>query len=283
MDTKKESGIDIRRVEWFDNRYYRIERNGVADYYVSVTTKLGCVAKPFLAKWRGDIGNREADLRMFEASERGTRIHSAWETLTTGGLVLYQPHRSPKCLQTDLDAYMKEYDGHVELVRYQDEMVQLNKLAQFLEIVKPEILGSEMTVYSDKFREAGTLDNLMRIKPGKYAVNGRTPLNIAGGLYVVDLKTGKVVGNEAYRQTACYAHAYWEMNKQEKEIAGTLILHTSSSNKAGIPGLGVHLRDKDQITNDLKAYRKISDVWEIENPNPQPQTFEFPALLTLRK
>jgi len=282
MDIKKESGPNIRKVEWFDDRYYRIERNGSTDYYVSVTTKLSTVSKPFLAKWRGDIGNREADLRVFEASERGTRIHSAWETFTTGGLVLYQPHRSPKYLQADLDAYMKEYDGHVELVRYQDEMLQVNKLAQLWDILKPEQVGAEVIVFSDKYREAGTADNIWKIKEGKYPINGRTPLFIPGGTYIVDLKSGKVVDDDAYMQTASYGNSYSEMNPKIA-VDGTLILHTGSSNKSGIMGLGVHLRNKEQLKQDFQDFRAVSTVWERKHPNFQPNLFEFPALLTLRK
>ena len=273
--------MNITKVEFWDNRFYRIERDGKVDYYPSVTTKLGAVNKPFLNKWRAEIGLREADLRVFEASERGTRIHSAWETLTTGGLVLYQPHRSPKYLQADLDAYMKEHDGHVELVRYQDEMLQVNKLAQLWAILKPEQLGAEVIVFSDKYREAGTVDNIWEIKEGKYPINGRTPLFIPGGTYIVDLKSGKVVDDDAYMQTADYGFSYNEMTG--KVVDGTIIVHTGSSNKAGLPGLGVHLRTKGQMKQDFSDFRAVSTVWERKHPNFQPNLFEFPALLTLRK
>ena len=75
-DKKEIIGIPI---SWWDSRYYPcIAPDGSEIYLPSVTTILGAVSKgDFLEKWRGDIGNREADLRMNEAGDRGSRVHHA--------------------------------------------------------------------------------------------------------------------------------------------------------------------------------------------------------------
>ena len=143
METIKE----IKLVEWFDSHFYKIsyelEGKELTEYFASTTTKLGIVSKPFLAKWRGDIGNREADMRLFEAQERGVRIHHAWYTMTTGGAVVYQPSQRPNYNDHEISELMDKYAANVAIIRYQDEMYDLYKLSKWLEIVKPKILLSE--------------------------------------------------------------------------------------------------------------------------------------------
>jgi len=273
--------VTATMVEWFDDHWYKIVKDGQTNYYPSVTTKLGIVAKPFLAQWRGDIGNREADMRLFESQQRGTRIHAAWEVLTLGGLVVYNPIQRPLFIPEQIKEFQEQYDGLVEVVKYQDEMFQLVKLKTFLDVVKPKIVASETIVYSETFRDAGTVDNVMEIEEGVYAVNGREKLKLPKGLYIVDLKTGKTLDDNAYMQTAAYKNAWEEMGKGT--IKGTLILHTGSTNKTGIPGLGVPYRDSRECQKDFEDFRNVSSLWERKNAETRPTTFEFPSLLTIKE
>lgn len=94
----------IDRVSWYDDRFYKITTreqpegltcfeapNGLFHVYLpSTTTKHGIINKPFLAKWRGDIGNELADKKMHESQDRGTRIHYALEVLFNGGTVEFK-------------------------------------------------------------------------------------------------------------------------------------------------------------------------------------------------
>lgn len=275
------SDVTIDLVEWFDDHYYKVKNGDTYDYYPSVTTKLGVVAKPFLAKWRGDIGNREADMRLFEAQERGTRIHAAWEVLTMGGVVVFNPPRAPLFIPEKIEEIKKENNGLVEVIRYQDEMLQIVKLRKFLDVVKPKIISSEMKVFSTTNREAGTVDNIMEIEAGAYNVNGRLPLNIPKGRYVVDLKTGKSLDDNAYMQTAAYARAYEEMG--EGTIHGTIALHTGSQIRTGIPGLGVHFRNAVEMEQDYKDFRHVSALWERNHKDDKPETFTFPSIVSLKE
>ena len=87
--------MEIKQVSYFDEHWYRFETNSGVIFLPSVTTKLGVVNKSFLARWRGDIGNREADMRLFEGQERGSRLHRAFETFCKGGTVVFNPQRYP--------------------------------------------------------------------------------------------------------------------------------------------------------------------------------------------
>lgn len=277
--------VEVKMIEWFDSRFYKIkyqkEDVEICDYFASVTTKLGIISKPFLAHWRGSVGNREADLRSFEASERGVRIHSAWYSLTTGGAVLYNPFQNPNYSKEEIEKLQEEYLGNVSVVQYQDEMYDVFKLKRWLEIVKPKIILSEKTVYSLKNKDAGTLDNLMEIEEGKYLVSGKEPIHIPGGIYVVDLKSGKEVDENANMQTACYADCVEEM--EIAKIEGTLILHTGSKVRNGIEGLSTILRNKDEMRQDYSDYRLASALWERKNADARPRVFEFPSLLTMKE
>lgn len=281
METLKE----VKMVEWFDSRFYKIqyEQNQaeVTEYFASTTTKLGIIAKPFLAQWRGDIGNREADMRVFESSERGIRIHHAWCTLATNGIVLYQPFGHPNYSNEEISAIQEANLGNVSIIRYQDEMYDIYKLSRWLKIVKPKILFSEKIVYSVKHKDAGTLDNLMLIEEGKYQINGKEPLCLPKGLYVVDLKTGNVVDDNAFMQTADYAFCVEEMGLGE--VSGTLILHTGSKTRTGIEGLATLYRSKEETGKDYEDYRLAAALWERKNADMKPKVFEFPSLLTLKE
>jgi len=276
-------GIDIKMVEYFDDRWYKILllKDGKPDtrWIPSVTTKLNIVAKPFLAKWRGDLGNREADMRMFESQQRGTRIHYGFNVLVNGGTIVYNPWQHPTYNDEEIEKLKKD-SPIFYVVQYQDEMLQLVKLSKWIKTIKPTILGSESTVYSLKNNDAGTLDLLIDIKEGEYAVNGAKPIYLEGGSYVCDLKTGSQVGDEANWQTACYAKCVEEMG-QVKKVAGTMILHTGSHNKKGIEGLSTIVRTHDDIDDDYNSYRLASSLWEKKNINATPKVFDFPSILKL--
>lgn len=271
----------IEVVEFFDDRYYKIVRPGkLDDYFPSVTTKLSVVGKPFLAKWRGDIGNREADMRLFEAQNRGTRIHQAWNTLLTGGVAVYQNWKNPAHSKEEVTAFNEKYMGNVSLLPYQDEYLDLLKLYKFLEIVKPKIIASELTVYSEKYEEAGTIDNVFQIQEGEYLISGREPVVLPTGIYIADVKSGKSFDDTAYMQMAAYANMYTELTGTA--IQGTLGLHTGGKTKSGIEGFSVYPHLAEEVTQDFQDFRHASNLWLRNNKTAKPRNFTFPAMLTLK-
>lgn len=288
MEASNKQIIDemkVQMVEWFDSHVYKIDlinSAGVLEtrWVPSVTTKLGIIDKPFLAKWRGDIGNREADTRLFESQQRGTRIHYAWSIYCLGGAVIYNPWNHPNYTEKEIGD-LKSQNKLYCVLNYQDEMYALIKLQKCVEIIKPKMLFSERTVYSLSNNDAGTVDNIWEIKEGKYPVNGKTPLFIPGGRYVVDLKNGNQVSDEAYYQTAAYLKCCEEMG--DPAYAGTLILHTSSKNRNGIEGFGCQLSLKEEVENHYKTYRLAASLWERKNPDFAPNVFSFPSLIKLKE
>lgn len=266
----------LKTVEYFDSRWYKREMpDGRVLYYPSVTTKLGIIEKPFLAKWRGDVGNREADIRMTDAQNRGNRIHNAWEFVNNGGVAVYNPFQRPNFTPEELKAFEKP----VLVIQYQDEMLALWKLQRLQQIMQPEVLATELNVYSDKHQEAGTIDAVWKIKGGEYQVNGKVPLRLASGIYIVDLKTGGVFSDDTFMQVAAYASMYLE-NGYAESIQGTLGIHTEAKTKNGIPGLGVY--ESEDWDQDYKNYRVASDLWLIKHKDDKPNTFDFPSIIEMK-
>lgn len=268
-------------VEWFNDHWYKVTVDGTTHYLPSVTTKLGIVDKPFLAQWRGDIGNREADLRMYEAAERGKRIHWAYEMALKGGAVVYDPWKNPVFTEQGIADLKAEHNGLVSILRTQDEMWQVYKLQKQFNALKPSVIGVEQKVFDIENKDAGTIDNILWIEEGDYLIAGARPIHLAAGIYINDLKTGKFVGENTWLQLAAYAFMYEQMHGMK--VAGALITHTSANIKGGIQGLKTLVRDRETLmTKDYPDYRHASALWEREHADDQPETFEFPALIQLK-
>lgn len=265
---------EVKQVQWFDNHFYKVGD----EYYPSVTTKLNAESKPFLARWRGDIGNREADRRMSESADRGSRIHYGWYLMTTQGTVLYNPFQRPNFNKEQIKEIEAKSNG-ILILENQDEMYDLYKLQEWHKIVQPKVEASELIVYSEKNKEAGQLDKLMYIEKGKYKISGVTELFIPEGLYVVDLKTGKSMPDNAFMQIAAYAVCYYEMTGTA--IKGGIVIHTGAKMKTGIAGLGTYIKMADQLKAEYEKYRAVAKVYELNFADKTPKIFEFPTLIKL--
>lgn len=259
LDSLREA-LQSEMVNWFDQHYYRIGSR----FLPSVTTVLGASPKWYLANWRGDVGNAEADRIMKEAQIHGSNVHGFLNHLLNGGSLVFNQETNEK--------------GYIN-VRDQFEFLHIYKVVQFLNIVKPKILMSEEIIWSDKYEFAGTMDLLMDVEEGEYPVNGAKPIFLEGGVYVADLKTGKTIGNEAFWQTSAYAEALKEHTGLK--VAGTMILHTQSGNAKGIEGFGVKVRNSEEVSLDFENFLKVYEVWKIA-PNPaKPKIFQMPQTLKL--
>lgn len=268
-------------VEWFSEHWYKVSVNEKTHYIPSVTTKLGIIDKPFLAKWRGDIGNREADLRVYEASQMGTRIHWAWATALKGGAVIYDPWKNPVYSAEGLTDLGKKYHGNMAILRTQEEMAHLHKLQLQFKALQPLVLGVEQTVFDLEYNDAGTIDSIYKMKAGDYQVAGKTPLHIPEGLWVHDLKSGKTVDEEnVWLQTAPYLVMYEKTNNVK--AVGCMVTHTNALVKSGISGLKTLLRSREQIMDqDYPDYRRAAKLWERDHKEDQPHQYSFPSIITL--
>lgn len=123
-------------------RYAEID----GEKFVRVSTVLGCINKPSLARWRGRVGNDEADRVSKVATDFGTRLHAALERVNQAAY-----------LPTD---YLDQPDlyPHVETYRewFMDNVARL--------------VACERRVVSREHRYAGTCDCLVELRTGELAL-----------------------------------------------------------------------------------------------------------------
>lgn len=270
---------DVVLVEWFNAHYYKVTVGGQTLFIASVTTKNGVIDKPQLARWRGDLGNREADRIMHEKADQGTRIHWAYAVSLGSGAVVYNPWQKP--IYTDEGiAELKAKHKEIVVLRTQEEMWAICKLAEQFRRLAPVVLGVEETVYDLEEGDAGTIDSIFQVKAGDYLISGSKPLHLEDGIYVNDLKTGSFVGDDVWLQLAPYAVMYEK--KHGVKVKGALVTHTGSTMKTGIPGLKTMFCERDLLQSYYQKYRRISDVWNDRHEGEEPETFQIPSLVTMQ-
>lgn len=110
-------------------RHYTID----GERFPSVTTVLGILEKSGLARWRGHVGNDEADRVSREATDYGTAVHQLVERINRG-------NRGPFGEPDDgvVAPYLAWFDEHVSAV-----------------------LGAERLCVSRRFGYAGTADGVV--------------------------------------------------------------------------------------------------------------------------
>jgi len=279
----------VKTVEWFDDRFYKILfSNAEAVFYPSVTTILGAINKPYLARWRGEVGNELADAKMNEAARRGSEIHHACAILASGGAVHWVNNDRRDAGAEDLKLrQLAEYamlsrDSFHVFRRNQEEWIQVYRFFQLLNLVKPKTKAIEKTLFSVEHEIAGTMDFLWEIAEGDYLISGKTPTHIKAGNYVVDLKTGAAINDEHNLQLGAYA----AMAKAQlaSEIAGTIIVHTNAATRTGIEGLKLSIRNSGgEIEKDFEDFLAVQKIWKRTNESINPKAFELPISLQLTR
>jgi hypothetical protein len=267
-----------KMIQFFDDHFYKVEsEEGEVRYLPSVTTKLQSAPKAFLARWRGDVGNAEADRRMNAAGEKGTRIHYACSLYLNGGAIIFNPFNHPNFTPQEIQEAQTKFGKNLFILQDQDEMWQVAKFVKWMEVTGAECILHDEIVYDLEKDEAGTLDFVFRIPEGSYEINGSKPMDLVGGNYVADLKTGNQVADEHFMQIA----AYWEMVQPRlvDPIVGGLVLHTNADLKKGIPGMATKLRTPEEKDGDYQAFRHVAAIWERQS-SMKPRMLELPAIIT---
>ena len=149
------------------DRYYNINGN----LYPSVTTALSIIRKPFLERWRGELGNEEADRVRDEAGDLGSEVHNCCQAIDEG----------------------HQYYCNSEMV---EKIVETYKQWTFA-MVKTWV-EVEKVVHCDHYQYAGRLDRVAVLKGDKKPT-------------VIDLKTSPVASKDMGLQLAAYQHCLEDM------------------------------------------------------------------------
>lgn len=209
------------------SRVYKID----GEEYHSVTSIIGCLAKPALVPWAAKCAAKRAianenvwhSIQVEEGEEaaakwiaKAHRDESGYK-MTMGSLVhhLCENYDAPELVQDKTDWFLSQLSGS----RQDNErkaLAHLDTWRRFLDEQNVKILHQEMTVYHRDYHYAGTLDAVVTI-------DGEGP-------YVLDIKTGGVYGQQAGMQMAAYRNAthylddYGYSGPFDTEIKGGVVL-----------------------------------------------------------
>lgn len=280
VETEAPDMTPSKAVAWFDDRFYRIPAESGPVFLPSVTTVLG-VAYPHhaLDEWRVRVGAAESRRVMRQAADRGTIVHDACAVYAMGGVVVYQSGQRRHSAE-ELEAIRQGYE-HVAVLYDQEHMLMAHRFARWLDTLQASVQASELTVYSLKHGIAGTLDLVLDIPAGTYAVNGSTPVRIPGGAYVCDIKTGNNVYDSHYLQIAAYAQMWAEPSDAEPDRApldGGIVVHLNADTRSGIPGVATHVRTMSQMKDDWTLFRHVLKLYESTS-QLKPKVFDLPTYL----
>ena len=180
---------DYQQITLPDSRYYK--RNG--EYYPSITYVLSCYPKgKYFQDWLKKVGY-SADYIVKKAGEEGTQVHEMIEDYLNGKeLSFLSPNGNPL------------YDPNIwqGFLRFVD----------WWETYKPTLLETEVHLFSDKIKVAGTCDLVCEID---------------GEVWIIDFKFSNNLQTTYELQTAIYAECYAECFGKVADRQGVLWLKSS--------------------------------------------------------
>jgi len=231
------------QINFLDERYYLVGK----EYYPSATFILDSYPKgqgfnEFL-KMAGQQAKYVAD----KAAEAGTRVHKAIEYLSIGMEIVWDD---------------KLYD--------ESEWSAICKFKEFYETHEVKVIATEVIVYSDKYKYAGTVDLICEI---------------AGETWIIDHKFAKGIYNTGFLQLAAYKNAWQEMGNKPIDRMGIMWLkaQTRGPAKDKIQGAGWQLKEPIKDYDHLfKIFVSTLNIHNFENPECKPKNKIYPNTLKLK-
>jgi len=241
---------DHKMVTLPDSRYYR--RHG--EYYPSVTYVLSSYPKgKHFEDWLKKVGH-SADWIVKKASEEGTKVHSLIEYYLKGVELEY------------LDGF-----GNPKMGPHVWQMFL--KFVDFWETYKPTLIETEIHLFSDELKIAGTCDLVCEIK-----LNGNVER------WVIDFKTSNQIQTTHELQVALYAKCYEECFGKKIDRIGIMWLksksrgHDNTGKKIQGKRWIIHESSRSQEDN-LEIYKAVRKIFDLENPKHKPFTESFPIII----
>ena len=143
------------------------------------------------------------------------------------------------------------------------------KFADFWNTHKPELVASEYHLFSDTHEYAGTTDIIVKLN---------------NQVWLLDIKTSNSLHTSYDLQLAAYAVAWNETHNTLIERTGILWLKAATrgeGKKDAIQGKGWQLKPSDGIATNFEMFKKIYDIYKLENPEFKPITELLPTSIKI--
>ena len=238
-----------KQVNFLDSRFYKRHEN----YYPSVTSILQYFPKgKFFENWLKDVGHN-ADIIAKRAADEGTQTHSLIERYLEGEKIEWLDEK-----------------GHA--ICSLNVWQMLLKFVEFWETEKPELIESEIHLFSDTHKIAGTADLVVRMRDE---------------LWILDIKTSNSVHTSYDLQLAAYT-VCWNEIFEEKATKNVIIWLKSSKQKADKKGEKIQGKGWEVITSERSIeenwdlFSKVYDLYKLENTKQEPTFNKFPTSVQLK-
>ncbi len=235
---------DAKQITMPDSRYYR--RNG--EYYPSITYVLGAYPKgKFFEDWLKKVGYASEHI-VRKAADQGTQTHEMIEEFLNGEeLNFLSPSGNP------------QYDPLV--------WQMFLRFVDFWEEYNPKLIETEVHLFSDEIKVAGTCDMVCEIE-----IDGKTEL------WIIDFKTSNHLQTTYDLQTAIYGKCYEECYGKTADRYGVLWLKSSKRGpKEGkIQGKGWEMYESKRTQKEnIDIFMTVKRLFDLENPKHSPIFTEF--------
>ena len=235
---------DSKQITMPDSRYYR--RNG--KYYPSITYVLQYYPKgKFFEDWLKKVGYASEHI-VRKAGEQGTETHEMIESYLNGEELNF----------LSASGY-PQYDPLV--------WQMFLRFVDFWETYKPKLIETEVHLFSDQIKVAGTCDMVCEIE-----IDGKTEL------WIIDFKTSNHLQTTYDLQTAIYGKCYEECYGKKADRYGVLWLKSSKRGpKDGIiQGKGWEMYESKRTQEaNIDIFMTVKKLFDLENPKHSPVFTEF--------
>ena len=235
---------DAKQITMPDSRYYR--RNG--EYYPSITYVLGAYPKgKYFEDWLKKVGYASEHI-VRKAATQGTETHEMIEEFLNGEeLNFLSPSGNP------------QYDPLV--------WQMFLRFVDFWEEYNPKLIETEVHLFSDEIKVAGTCDMVCEIE-----IDGKTEL------WIIDFKTSNHLQTTYDLQTAIYGKCYEECFGKKADRYGVLWLKSNKRKAAEgkIQGKGWEMYESKRTQEEnINIFLTVKQLFDLENPKHSPIFTEF--------
>lgn len=195
--------------------------------------------------WLASKGWDESQALKQQAGEKGSKIHSAVEMLIAGQELKHN------------DQLMNPQTGLMEELTV-EEWEAILSFGLWVKETKPKFILNEVTVISEQYGFAGTVDAVIEID---------------GQIYIVDFKSGQYIWPEYEIQVSAYKQALSEMGKKTKDA------------KLAILQLGYRKNKKQfkftEVDDQFSLFLASKQIWEKETAGQKVLQKDLPISIKL--
>ena len=197
----------------------------------------------FFENWLKQVGF-SADYIVKKAAEEGTQVHELAEEYLNGAELNFLDERGRP--------------------QYNPDVWQMFlRFVEFWETHKPTLIETEVHLFSDELKIAGTCDLIVEIN---------------GELWLLDLKTSNQLQTVYELQTAVYGQCYEECFGKKIDRYGILWLKSSKrgSKKDKMQGKGWEVVESTRtFEENIDIFKTVKRLFDLENPTHSPVFTEF--------